>query len=117
VQKGLAPPRDTSLILFYVAKPVGEIAGYAEFVERKTGDSEELWKEYGRESVLNSREQFKQFIGDRPKASFIRFKNLHEAATPIPLKNILMLLAVKRLSRKGFYMNRKTAETLLAFME
>ena len=56
VQKGLAPPRDTSLILFYVAKPVGEIAGYAEFVERKTGDSEELWKKYGGESVLSSGE-------------------------------------------------------------
>ncbi|MFZ1038576.1 MAG: hypothetical protein WAN53_01675 [Candidatus Bathyarchaeia archaeon] len=117
VQKGLAPPKDTSLILFYLAKPVGEIAGHAEFVERKTGDSEELWKKYGRESVLDSREQFKQFIEDRPKASFVRFRNLHEAATPIPLKNVLMLLGVKRLSRKGFYVNRKTAETLLAFME
>jgi len=116
VQKGLAPPRDTSLILFYVAKPVGEIAGYAEFVERKAGDSEELWKEHGGESVLSSREQFKQFIGGSPRVSFVRFRNLHEAAAPIPLKNVLMLLGVKRLSRKGFYVNRRTAETLLALM-
>jgi hypothetical protein len=41
IQKGLAPPKQTSLILFYVTKPVGEVAGYAEFIERKTGEAVE----------------------------------------------------------------------------
>lgn len=37
VQRGLAPPKGASLIFFYVVKPVGELAGYAEFIERRVG--------------------------------------------------------------------------------
>lgn len=37
VQRGSAPPNDTFLVLFYVTKPVGQMAGCAEFIERKTG--------------------------------------------------------------------------------
>lgn len=117
VQRGLAPPKEGSLILFYVTKPIGEMAGYAEFVGRKTGKAEEMWKKYGRESVLGSEEQYRQFIGDKQKVSFIRFRNLQEASRPVPLREILMLFGVKRLSRKGFYVNKKTAETLLSLME
>jgi predicted transcriptional regulator len=93
------------------------MAGYAEFVERKTGKAEEMWKKYGRESVLGSEEQYRQFSGDKQKVSFIRFRNLQEASRPIPLREILMLFGVKRLSRKGFYVNKRTAETLLSLME
>jgi predicted transcriptional regulator len=116
VQRGAAPPEETSLILFYVTKPVGEIAGHAEFIERKIGDKGELWKEFGKESVLSSEEKYEEFLRGAQKASFIRFKNLHEAAQPIPLSNVLMLLGVKRLSRKGFYIDKETADELLALM-
>ena len=34
VLRGAAPPKDTSPVLFYVTKPVGKLAGYAEFIER-----------------------------------------------------------------------------------
>jgi len=117
IQKGLAPPKQTSLILFYVTKPVGELAGYAEFIERGTGDPENLWKEYGRESVLHSKQEYKELIGDREKASFIRFKNLREATKPIPLSNLLLFLGVKRLSRKGFYLDKETTEELIEQMK
>jgi len=116
VQGGWAPPKNTSLILFYVTKPVGEIAGYAEFIERKVGDSESLWSEHGSESVLKSEEQYGEFIRDKQRVSFIRFKNLNEAAKPIPLKNVLMLLGVNRLARKGFYIDKETADKLIALM-
>ena len=52
VQGGWAPPKNTSLIFFYVTKPAAEIAGYAEFIERKVGEAESLWSEHGNESVL-----------------------------------------------------------------
>jgi len=117
VQGGWAPPKNTSLILFYVTKPAGEIAGYAEFIERKVGDAEGLWKEHGHESVLNSAEQYFDLVRGKQRVSFIRFKNLQEAAKPIPLNNILMLLGVNRLARKGFYINKETAEKLIALME
>lgn len=79
VLRGWAPPKNTSLIFFYVAKPIGEIAGYAEFVERKVGDAEEVWKGHGHESVLGSEEKYHEFVGGDQRVSFIRFKNLQTA--------------------------------------
>jgi len=116
VQGGWAPPKSTSLIFFYVTKPVAEIAGYAEFIERKVGEAESLWNEHGNESVLQTKEKYAEFIRDKQRVSFIRFKNLQEAAKPIPLNNVLMLLGVKRLARKGFYVNKETADKLIALM-
>jgi len=100
-----------------VTKPAAEIAGYAEFIERKVGEAESLWNEHGNESVLQTNEKYAEFIRDKQRVSFIRFKNLQEAAKPIPLNNVLMLLGVNRLSRKGFYINKETAEKLIALME
>lgn len=117
VRRGPAPPKSASLIFFYVTKPICEIAGYAEFVERKVGKAEDLWKEHGDESVLESAEQYFQFVKDKSSVSFIRFKNLKEAANPIPLKNVLMFLGVKRLGRRGFYIDRDTAEKFVTIME
>jgi predicted transcriptional regulator len=117
VQGGWAPPKNTSLIFFYVTKPVAEIGGYAEFVERKVGDAEGLWKEHGDESVLTSEEQYFEFVKGKQRVSFIRFRNLQEFAKPIPLNNIRMLLGVNRLARGGFYINKETADKLIALME
>jgi predicted transcriptional regulator len=117
VQGGWAPPKNASLLFFYVTRPAGEIGGYAEFVERKVGEAEELWKEHGHESVLGSAEQYHAFVKDKQRVSFIRFKNLQEAAKPILLNNVLMLLGVKRLARKGFYVDKETADKLIALMK
>ncbi len=117
VQNGWAPPKNTSLLFFYVSKPVGEIAGHAEFVERKTGDVKNLWEQHGSESVLQTREKYEEFTRDMQRVSFIRFKNLQEAAKPIPLNNILMFLGVKKLARGGFYVDKETTEKLIALME
>jgi predicted transcriptional regulator len=117
VQRGIAPPKGAQLILFYVTKPVAEMAGYAEFIERKVGETESLWQEHGSESVLSSREKYDEFLKDAQKTSFVRMTNLHVAAKPIPLNNVLMSLGVKRLSRKGFYVNRETANKFVALME
>jgi len=117
VRRGAAPPKDASQILFYVTKPVGEMAGYAELIERKVGEAGELWEEYGAESVLRSREEYEEFVGESQRVSFVRFKNLHEATKPIPLNHIFMLLGIGRLSRKGFYVDKETADKLILSME
>jgi len=116
VQGGWAPPKNTSLLFFYVSKPIGEIAGYAEFIERKVGDAESLWSEHGNESVLKTKEQYAGLIRGKQRVSFIRFKNLIEAANPLPVNNILMLLGRQRLSRKGFYIDKEMADKLIALM-
>jgi len=117
VNVGEAPPKNTSKLFFYVVKPIGELAAHAEFIERKAGDAEEVWKEHGHESVLSSLEQYRDFLKNKRKVSFIRFKNLREANKPIPLNNLLMLLGLKRLSRRGFYVDKKTADRMVALMK
>ena len=117
VRTGLTHPKSTTLILFYVAKPVGHVAGYGEFVERKVGNAMELWAKHGAESALSSKEQYEAFIRDKERAAFIRFKNLHEAANPISYSDLLGQLGKRRLSRAGFYIDKETAEKLIALME
>ncbi len=116
VQKGPAPPRQTFLVLFYVSKPVGELAGCADFIERKVSNPEELWREYGAESVLDNKEAFEEFIGDRQKVSMIRFRHLREALHPIPRNDLLMHLGKDRLARRGFYIEKDRANRLIELM-
>jgi len=116
VNFGQAPPKHASLIFFYVTKPVGELAGYADFVERQIGVAEEMWKKYGRESALDSNKQYEEFTKNRERVVFIRFKDLFVTSTPIPLNDLLIALHKQRLARNGFYISRKTAEMLMTLM-
>jgi predicted transcriptional regulator len=117
VLRGCGAPVNACMILFYVAAPVKELAGYAEFVERRCGGVQEVWDVFGRESVLASREAYEEFVGGARRVSFVRFKDLHVAGGPISLKTLLLSLGVKRLSRKGFYVDRETTERLISMME
>jgi predicted transcriptional regulator len=117
VARGAAPPKRTRILLFYVSNPVKAVSGYADLVERKFGSTEELWNEHGHESVLKSKKDFEEFIGTAQNASFIMFKNLHEAADPIGLSNLRMLLGDIGFSRKGFYVDKDTAGKLVSLME
>ena len=116
VLRGTAPPKDASRVLFYVTKPVAEIAGYADFIERKVDEADKLWLEHGDETVLTSKEIYDRFIKDSEKVSFVRFRDLHEAAKAIPLNNVLMSLGVRRLGRKGFYIDKETEDKFVALM-
>ncbi len=106
VLKGAAPPKATRILLFYVSNPVKAIDGYADFIERKLGAPEDLWNEHGDESVLESKQNFLEFVGNPERVSFIRFANLKKASNPISLSNLRMFIGVKRLSRKGFFLNK-----------
>jgi predicted transcriptional regulator len=117
VGRGAAPPKNARVLLFYVSKPVKALGGRADFVERKLGTPEELWAKYGDESVLRSRESYEEFVGPARIVSFVRFENLREAANSIPLVKLLMLLGHKRLSRKGFYLDKETTARLISLME
>lgn len=117
VQRGRGPPKNATMLFFYVTKPICEVAGYAEFVERKVGNVEDLWEKHGKESVLQSAEQYFRFAEDVDPVSFIRFKNMREVAKPVPLRNLLLLLGMKRLARRGFYIDKATSEKLVALME
>jgi predicted transcriptional regulator len=117
VVRGAAPPKSTSLVFFYVTKPVSAIAGYAEFIERVIGKPQELWSRFSDESVLGSKARYKEFVGDAEEVSFVRFKNLKASVNQVSLSRLLLLLGVKRLSRKGFYVNKELSDTLIAMMK
>jgi predicted transcriptional regulator len=117
VVRGAAPPKGTQLILFYVTRPVSAIAGDAHFIERAVGNPQELWGRFGLESVLGSKVRFEEFVGDASQVSFVRFEDLFVAVNPVSLSRLLMLLGVKRLSRKGFYVNDKLCDTLISMMK
>lgn len=113
VRKGLVGPKDANLILFYVTHPFKEIRGFADFVERVTGDVHDLWNSYGHEASLESYEEYLDFLQGRQKASFIRFKNLHELSRPIPTSTVSKLLGKSRMPRSGTYINKEMAHELI----
>jgi predicted transcriptional regulator len=117
VIRGAAPPKGTQVILFYVTKPVRAIAGYADYIERIVGNPQDLWHKYGGESVLGSKLRCEEFVSNAAKISFVRFKDLKVAVSPICLSRLLMLFGVKRLSRKGFYVDRDMSDRLISMME
>jgi predicted transcriptional regulator len=114
---GAAPPKGTQLILFYVTNPVRAIAGYAYYIERIVGKPQDLWSRYGGESVLGSKSRYEEFVGSAAEVSFVRFKDLNVAANPVPLSRLLMFLGVRRLSRKGFYIDKDMSDKLISMME
>jgi len=117
VLRGAAPPKHVHILFFYVSNPEKAVDGYAEFIERKIGVPEEVWNEYGNESVLESKESYEEFIGKPQQVSFIRFKNLKTAVNPVSLDKLRMLRGVKMLSRKGYYVDKDMAEKFISMME
>jgi len=113
VRRGLVGPKNAKLLLFYVTHPHKEIRGVGEFIERITGDTKDLWKTYGHESLLRSYEEYMDFMQGRRKATFIRFKNLRELSTPIRANVISQVTGIRRISRMGKYITKEMAHQLI----
>jgi len=103
VRRGRVGPKDAKLLLFYVKHPVREIRGFGEFMERITGDADELWNMYGHETVFESRAEYEDFIGGRKKVTFIRFKKMQELSNPIHFNTFSSIIDVVRMPRGGRY--------------
>ena len=106
-------PKNAKLLFFYVIHPRKDIRGFADFIERLTGDAEELWEKLGHESLLSSYEEYQDFLQGRKKATFIRFRNLREFPNPVPTKVIFQVIGKERMPQMGLYLNEKTAHKLL----
>jgi len=113
VRRGLVGPKKAELILFYVTHPHKEIRGVGEFIERITGKADELWNTHGHECLLKSYEEYMDFMEGRTKATFIRFKNLRELATPIPASRISQVAGIGRMSRMGKYITKEMVHQLI----
>jgi len=114
VRRGVVGPKNAKLLFFYLTHPHKEIRGFADFMERVTGDSEKLWKSLGQESLLNSYDEYKDFLQGRKKATFIRFRNLKEFPKPVTTKAMTQILGRERMPQMGLYLTERTAQRLLS---
>jgi predicted transcriptional regulator len=113
VRRGLVGPKNAKIVLFYVTRPHKEIRGYATFLERVTGDAEDLWHSHGHEASLKSHEEYVGFLQTRQNASFIRFRDLQELRAPVPAKTISRVTGKRRMPRSGTYISKKMAHELI----
>ena len=109
VRRNRVGPLETQKLFFYVRKPVMQIRGTADFVERLAGDYKELWNRYNEEACLKTFDEYVAFLQGRRTATFIRFTNFCELENPISMDVINMVLSVSRIPRGGKYLNRETA--------
>ena len=113
VRRAVMGPKNTKKLFFYVTNPRQEIKGYADFVERVTGNAKDLWESLGHESLLGSYDEYQEFLDGRQKSTFIRFKNLKEFPKPITKEAWTRILGIKRLPQGGMYISEETAHQLL----
>jgi predicted transcriptional regulator len=113
VRRGAVGPKNARFVLFYVKHPVREIRGVGEFIERIKGDADELWNDYGHETVFESYDEYGEFLQGRNKTTFIRLKNLRELPRPISLQTVLSLLGISRMPRGGRYLKEAAFEKLM----
>jgi len=114
VRRGVVGPKNAKQLFFYVTNPRKHIQGYAEFIERVTGDAEDLWKTLGHESLLNSYDEYHNFLQGRKKATFIRFKNLKELPKPVTTKEMTQIIGKERMPQIGLYITEGMARQLIA---
>ena len=114
VRRGVVGPKDAKLIFFYVTHPHKDIQGFADFVERVTGDSKKLWKSLGHESLLSSYDEYNDFLQGRKKATFIRFRNLKELPKPVTTKTMTQIIGRERMPQMGLYLTERIAHRLLS---
>jgi predicted transcriptional regulator len=113
VRKGFSGPKNTKLILFYIKHPLREIRGSGEFLERIVGNVDKLWAALGHETVFNSYQEYMAFMNGRKNATYIRFRNLQEFSSPIPVKVVSRVIKVNRMPRGGKYISREMANAFI----
>ena len=111
VRKNRVGPIEAQKLLFYVKKPIMQVRGVADFIERLTGDREELWRKYGAESCFESFDEYCAFAQGREKMTFVRFKNFTEIENPKSTEVIRSVLGSLQ-GFRGKYVNLETAKQL-----
>ena len=113
VRRGVVGPKNAKILFFYVTHPRKDIRGYGDFIERVTGDAEDLWKSLGHESLLRSYDEYQNFLQGRKNATFIRFRNLRELPNPDSAKVLSPVTGIERMPRMGIYLTEKMAHRLV----
>lgn len=113
VRRGVVGPKKAKELIFYVTNPFKEIRGFAQFIERVAGEADDLWRAYRNETSLRSYEEYRDFLQEKPKTTFIRFTDLKALSNPIPASVILRVAGIGRMPRGGRYISREIAQELI----
>ncbi|MGD0995998.1 MAG: hypothetical protein ABR909_10810 [Candidatus Bathyarchaeia archaeon] len=112
IRKNQVAPKHAQLLLFYVTIKK-QVLGTADFLERLTGNYEELWEKFGSESCFKSFEEYKSFAGGREMMTFIRFNNLREIDNPKSKEEVSKVLGSLRGFGAGNYLDNETVMQLV----
>jgi predicted transcriptional regulator len=113
IRKNQVAPKQAQQLLFYVTKPKKQVLGEADFVERLTGNCEELWQKFGGESCFESHEEYFKFADGREKMTFIRFSNFNEIASPKTKEELANVLGSLQGFGAGKYLDKETVLQLV----
>jgi predicted transcriptional regulator len=112
VRKGQVGPVGAKKLIFYIKKPMAQIRGFADFVERFKGGSVEMWNRYGDESCFKSKEEYDSFVAGRDKVTVVRMDNLVELDQPKAREEINAIMGSMR-GFRGRYVDSDTARRLI----
>lgn len=112
IRKNQVAPKQVQQLLFYVNRKK-QVLGAADFVERLTGNYEELWEKLGSQSCFESFDEYKKFVGGREMMTFIRFSNFNEIANPKSKEELSKVLGSLQGFGAGKYLDRETAMQLV----
>ena len=112
IRKNQVGPAKVKELLFYVSKPSMQVLGTADFASRTTGDSQDLWEKYGKNSFFESANEYMAFAEGRRKMTFIRFENFLQISSPLPKEALRSLLGSLVWFRPRF-VDKQTAESLI----
>ena len=112
VRKNKVGPKQTQKLLFYVTKKK-QVLGSADFIERQSGNGEELWKKFGNETCFESFDEYKKFADQRETMTFIRFSNFTELTSPLSKEGIGEVLGSMQGFGAGKYVDKDTATKLV----
>jgi predicted transcriptional regulator len=114
VRRDVVGPKNAKQLFFYLTHPHKDIRGYADFVERVTGDAKDLWKSLGHESLLSSYDEYNDFLQGRKKATFIRFRNLKEFPKPVTTKVMAQIIGKEKMPQMGLYLTERVSHQLIS---
>ena len=111
VRKNKVAPKAAQKLLFYIKKPSMRIQGTAEFLERLTGRTEDMWIRFGSETCFKSSDEYFDFAQGRTEMTFVRFSDFHESNNPKSTEEIRVLLGNLQ-GFRGKYVDRETADQM-----
>ena len=111
VRKNQVAPKQANQLLFYVKKPVMQIRGTADFIERSVDNYKTQWEKFGEETCFETFDEYFKFVEGREKVTVVRFKNLVELQNPPPKEITQNILGSMQWFR-GKYVSEETAKQL-----